>query len=144
MPKFRRSHAGFTLIELLVVLTVLAILATVVVPRVMDAPGKARTTKAQQDIAALSQALEVYRLDNFSYPSTGQGLNALVAQPSGDPPATNWKAGGYIQRLPKDPWDRPYQYLSPGSRGDYDLYSLGRDGRPGGEGEDADITNWSD
>jgi len=132
---------GFTLIEILVVMVILAILATVVVPRLMDAPDKARTTKAQQDINGIASALQVYRIDNGSYPSTEQNLEALLFKPGGEPSANNWKTGGYIQKLPRDPWDRPYQYLSPGQRGDFDLYSLGKDGKPGGEAMDADITN---
>jgi general secretion pathway protein G len=137
-----RRNAGFTLIEVLVVMVILAILATVVVPRMMDAPDKARITKAQQDIAGLAAAMQMYRVDNGTYPSTDQNLEALIGKPVGDPPAPNWKTGGYVQRLPRDPWDRPYQYLSPGQRGEFDLYSLGADGKIGGEGMDADIGNW--
>lgn len=135
-------NRGFTLIEILVVMVILAILATVVVPRLMDAPDKARTTKAQQDINGIASALQIYRVDNGSYPSTEQNIEALIAKPAGDPPANNWKTGGYIQKLPRDPWERPYQYLSPGQHGDFDLYSLGADGKVGGENMDKDITNW--
>lgn len=139
---FRRS-GGFTLIEIMVVVVILGILAAVVVPNIMGAPDEARATKAKQDIRALESALQLYRLDNFNYPSTQQGLEALVAKPGGDPPANNWKPGGYMKKLPKDPWGSPYQYLSPGTRGEYDLFSYGADGRPGGDGNAADIGNWA-
>jgi len=134
--------AGFTLIEILVVMVILAILATVVVPRLMDAPDKARTTKAQQDISGIASALQLYRVDNGSYPSTEQNVEALIAKPGGEPAANNWKSGGYINKLPRDPWDRPYQYLSPGQHGDFDLYSLGADGKVGGDEMAKDVTNW--
>jgi general secretion pathway protein G len=143
----RRARAGarvrgFTLIEVLVVVVILGILAAFVVPKFFDKPGEARQVKARADIQSLATALNMYRLDNFAYPSTNQGLEALVSQPGGLPEARNWKAGGYIDRLPKDPWGRDYAYLSPGQRGDFDLYSLGADGQPGGEGENADIASW--
>lgn len=135
---------GFTLIEVMVVVVILGILAAVVVPRVMDRPDQARTTKAQNDIRALESALNLYRLDNFNYPTTEQGLSALVSIPTtGDVPR-NYRTGGYIDRLQKDPWGNDYQYLRPGRDGrEYDLYSLGADGRPGGEGANADIGNWN-
>lgn len=134
---------GFTLIEVMVVVVILGILAAVVVPRVMDRPDQARTTKAQSDIRALESALNLYRLDNFNYPTTEQGLFALVTIPtSGDVPR-NYRSGGYIDRLQKDPWGNEYQYLRPGRDGrEYDLYSLGADGRPGGAEANADIGNW--
>lgn len=135
---------GFTLIEVMVVVVILGILAAVVVPRVMDRPDQARTTKAQNDIRALESALNLYRLDNFNYPTTEQGLFALVTLPTtGDVPR-NYRSGGYIDRLQKDPWGNEYQYLRPGRDGrEYDLYSLGADGRPGGEDANADIGNWN-
>lgn len=136
------KQSGFTLIEIMVVVVILGILAAVVVPKVMSRPDEARITKARSDIRALESALNLYKLDNFSYPSTDQGLEALVEKPSGSPEASNWKKGGYIGRLPVDPWGSPYQYLSPGSRGEVDIFSLGADRRPGGEGADADIGNW--
>lgn len=139
----KHRAAGFTLIEILVVVVILAILAAVVVPRVMDQPDQARVTKARQDVQALVTALNIYRLDNFAYPSTDQGLEALVERPAGTPPAPNWKAGGYIDRLPRDPWGNPYQYLNPGLNGEIDVYSLGADGAAGGEGLNADIGNWN-
>lgn len=135
--------AGFTLIEVMVVVVILGILAAVVVPRVMDRPEAARITKAKQDIRAIESALNLYKLDNYRYPSTDQGLEALVEKPSGTPEPRNWKSGGYLDRLPKDPWGNPYQYLNPGTHGDVDIYSLGADGRPGGEESDADIGNWN-
>ncbi len=139
-----RSGRGFTLIEVLVVVVILGILAAIVAPKFLDKPGEARQMKAKSDIQALSTALNMYRLDNFNYPSTNQGLEALVNKPSGLPEARSWKAGGYLDRLPKDPWGRDFVYLSPGQHGDFDLYTLGADGQPGGEGENADVANWDD
>jgi general secretion pathway protein G len=138
-----RQSAGFTLIEVMVVVAILGILAALVVPRIMDRPDEARIVKARNDIRVLSNQLDLYKLDNFVYPSTDQGLEALVSPPSGQPEAPNWKSGGYLDRLPSDPWGRPYQYLQPGQHGEFDLYSLGADGRPGGEGVDAEIGNWN-
>lgn len=141
--KSARAARGFTLIEIMVVVVILGILAAIIVPRISNEPDRARGVKAQQDIRQIESALQLYKLDNFYYPSTQQGLEALVSKPSGEPEARNWKAGGYLARLPKDPWGRAYQYLQPGSKGEYDLYSLGADGRPGGDGTDADIGNWN-
>lgn len=140
-----RPHraGGFTLIEIMVVVVILGILAAIIVPRISDEPDKARVAKARQDIRALEGALQLYKLDNFYYPSTQQGLEALVQKPSGDPPARNWKAGGYLTRLPKDPWGNAYQYLSPGLKGEIDIFTLGADGKPGGEGVEADVGNWN-
>ena len=138
------GQAGFTLIEVLVVVVIIGILAAVVVPRFMDEPDKARAVKARQDIQALVTALNMYRLDNQVYPSTNQGLAALVDEPSGRPEPANWKAGGYIERLPRDPWGRDYLYLNPGVHGDIDVWTNGADGQPGGEGINAEIGNWSD
>ncbi len=135
--------AGFTLIEVLVVVVILGILAAIIVPRIMDQPDRARVTKAQQDIQALVTGLSLYKLDNFSYPSTDQGLDALVEQPQGQPEARNWKDGGYIDRLPADPWGSQYLYLNPGVHGNIDVYSQGADGSPGGEEMNADIGNWN-
>lgn len=131
---------GFTLIEILVVVVILGILGAIVVPRVMERPGEARITRARADIQAIQTALDMYRLDNFSYPSGAQGLEALVSRPSGAPEAPNWK-GPYLERMPADPWGRPYEYRNPGQHGAVDVFSLGADGRPGGEGEAADIGN---
>lgn len=139
----RRTSGGFTLIEVMVVVVILGILAAIVVPKVMDRPDAARITKARQDIRALESALKMYKLDNYNYPSTDQGLEALVQKPAGSPEPKNWKSGGYMDRVPKDPWGNVYQYLSPGTRTDIDLFSLGADGRPGGEGVNADVGNWN-
>lgn len=135
-----RAIRGFTLIEVMVVVVVLSILAAIVVPRVMDRPDEARIVKAKQDIRAMESALNLYRLDNYVYPTTEQGLQALVTRPSDAP---GWKPGGYIDRMPSDPWGRSYQYLSPGQNGDFDLYSMGADGQTGGAGVNADIGNWN-
>ncbi|MBK7043824.1 MAG: type II secretion system major pseudopilin GspG [Rhodanobacteraceae bacterium] len=139
-----RSSRGFTLIEVLVVVVILAILAAIVVPRVIGRTDDAMIAKAKADVQGLGTALNLYKLDNFTYPSTDQGLDALVQKPSGSPEAANWRSGGYIDRLPKDPWSRDYQYVSPGSHGDFDVYSLGKDGQSGGDGLASDIGNWSD
>lgn len=133
---------GFTLIEILVVVAILGILAAIVVPRVMDRPDEAKRVAARADIAAIVQSLKLYRLDNGFYPSTDQGLVALVQRPASDPVPGNWKQGGYLERLPRDPWDGDYQYLNPGVRGEIDVFSLGADRARGGEGNGADIGNW--
>lgn len=138
----RNRQSGFTLIEIMVVIVIIGILASVVVPRIMDNPDKARTAKAKHDIQALESALDIYRLDNYIYPTTDQGLEALVAKPGGSPEPKNWKSGGYIKKLRKDPWGNDYLYLSPGQHGETDIYSLGADGAPGGEGVFADIGSW--
>jgi len=139
----KKRTAGFTLIEVMVVIVILGILAAVVVPRVMDNPDKARVAKAKNDIQALESALDLYKLDNFNYPSTDQGLQALVTEPSGTPAAKNWKPGGYMKRLPADPWGNAYQYLNPGVNGAIDIFSYGADGTEGGDGLNADIGNWN-
>ncbi len=133
------SVRGFTLIEVMVVVVILAILAGMVVPRIMDKPDQARITKAQADIRAMDSALKMYRLDSFQYPTTDQGLEALVSKPGGSPEPKNWKEGGYIDRLKDDPWGNPYQYLSPGSRSEVDIFSLG----PDGQASDDDVGNWA-
>jgi general secretion pathway protein G len=137
------AAAGFTLIEILVVIVILGILAALVVPRVLERPDEARAVAAKSDIAAIMGALKLYRLDNQRYPTTEQGLAALVTAPTQAPLPPNWKPGGYLERLPKDPWGQPYQYLNPGLRGEIDVYSFGADGQPGGTGIDADIGSWS-
>jgi general secretion pathway protein G len=139
----RRGAAGFTLIEVMVVVAILGILAAIVVPRIMDRPDEARIVKARQDIRVIESSLQLYRLDNFQYPTSEQGLEALVIKPSSPPEPKNWKSGGYLERLPKDPWGNDYQYLSPGVHGAVDIFTYGVDGSPGGEGTDADIGNWT-
>lgn len=138
----RARTRAFTLIEVMVVIVILGILAALVVPKVMSRPDEARIVAARQDVASLVQALKLYKLDNLGYPSTEQGLQALVSRPSTPPQPPNWKPGGYVERLPKDPWGRDYLYLNPGQRGEIDVYSLGADGEPGGEGGNADVGNW--
>ena len=135
---------GFTLIELMVVLVILGILAGMIVPRIMDRPEEARRTKAAVDIQALEQALQLYKLDNGQYPTTEQGLQALIEAPSVGRLAKKWRKGGYLDkaRVPMDPWDFDFIYISPGLHGDFDLMSYGPDGEPGGEEADADINNW--
>lgn len=133
-------QTGFTLIEIMVVVAIIAILGAAVVPRIMDNPDKARKVRATNDIGTIAQALEMYKLDNFNYPSTDQGLQALVEKPAGDPEPANWQDGGYIQKLNDDPWGRSYVYVSPGENGPFDLFSLGSDGVEGGEGSGEDIT----
>lgn len=137
------NQSGFTLIEVMVVVVILGILAAIVVPKVMDRPDAARIVKAKQDIRTLESALNLYKLDNYNYPSTDQGLEALVSKPGGSPEAKNWKQGGYMPRMPKDPWGNEYLFLSPGSHGSIDIYTLGADGTSGGEGSAADIGNWN-
>lgn len=136
---------GFTLIEVMVVLVILGILATLVVPRIMNRPDEARIVAAKQDINSIGQALKLYRLDNHAYPTTDQGLQALVSKPAAPPAPPNWKTGGYLDRLPKDPWGNEFKYLNPGVKNtnDVDIFSLGADGAPGGEGNDADVGSWS-
>lgn len=136
-----QKNQGFTLIEVIVVLVILGILASIVVPNVISRTGQAQIIKAKQDIRALESALQLYRIDNFKYPTTDEGLQALVSLPSSGS-NENWQKGGYIKKLPKDPWKNDYQYLSPGQHGDFDLYSLGADGSPGGVDENKDIGNW--
>lgn len=138
------QRRGFTLIEVMVVIVILGVLAAMIVPRVMGRPDEARVVAARQDIATLMQALKLYKLDNRSYPSTEQGLNALIQRPALPPLPGNWKSGGYLEKLPLDPWGKPYLYLNPGIHGgDIEVMSYGADGVSGGEGTDADIGSWS-
>ncbi len=133
------NSKGFTLVEIMIVVVILGILAAFVVPKVMDRPDQARITKAKNDIASLGAALNLYKLDNFSYPDTDQGLEALVTVPEN---AAAWKDGGYIEKLPKDPWNQEYIYTFPGENGsNFDIISYGADRRPGGTGVNADISN---
>jgi general secretion pathway protein G len=138
----RRPAHGFTLIEVMVVIVIIGILAALIVPKVMSRPDEARIVAAKQDLAAIVQALKLYKLDNMRYPTTEQGLQALVKKPTLPPEPANWKGNGYLERLPEDPWGHPYQYLQPGLHGEVDVMSLGADGAPGGEGNDADIGSW--
>jgi len=142
----RRALAGaggFTLIEIMVVVIIIGLLAAVIVPQVISKVDEARVAKTKQDIQSLETALTMFRLDNSKYPTTEQGLAALVAQPT-DPSIKHWRPGGYLQRVSKDPWGNDYQYVYPGTHGkEYDLFSYGADGAPGGEGIDADIGNWN-
>lgn len=137
----RSKQRGFTLIEIMVVVIIIGILAAIVAPNVIGRVDDAQITKVNADIKGMESALKLYRLDNFAYPTTEQGLQALVSDPN-DPAVRNWNAGGYLDSLQKDPWGTAYLYLNPGTRGEIDIYTLGRDGRPGGEGLDADIGNW--
>ncbi|RZL64215.1 MAG: type II secretion system protein GspG [Variovorax sp.] len=136
----RTLQRGFTLIELMVVLVIIGVLAALIVPNVIDRADDARSTAAKTDVNNLMQALKLYRLDNQRYPTAEQGLPALLARPTTGPAAPNWKP--YVEKLPNDPWGRPYQYMNPGVRGEIDVLSLGADGQPGGEGKDADIGSW--
>ncbi|MDH5510671.1 MAG: type II secretion system major pseudopilin GspG [Nitrospinota bacterium] len=143
MKLFNKSgRSGFTLIEILVVVMILGILATVIIPRIMDKPDMARVTKAKMDISAIKGALAMYKLDNSAYPSTEQGLSALVSKPSSGKIPKRWNPDGYLTKVPKDPWDNEYIYLSPGSHGDFDIVCLGADGEMGGQDFNADIFSW--
>ncbi len=137
-----KPQSGFTLIEIMVVVAILAILGATVVPLIMDRPNEARVVRAKNDIASYASALELYRLDNFNYPSTDQGLEALVTKPSGDPEPANWNRNGYVKKLSKDPWGRDYVYENDG--GNFEIVSLGSDGSEGGEDFNADISNLDD
>jgi general secretion pathway protein G len=136
----RAAQAGFTLIELMVVLVIIGVLAALIVPNVLDRAEDARATAAKTDVNNLMQALKLYKLDNQRYPTTEQGLQALVAKPATGPIPPNWKP--YVEKLPEDPWRHPYQYLNPGVKGEIDVMSFGADGQPGGEGKNADIGSW--
>ena len=145
MAQFKRSGArtlqrGFTLIELMVVLVIIGVLVALIVPNVIGRADDARATAAKTDVNNLMQALKLYRLDNQRYPTAEQGLQTLLARPTTGPAAPNWKP--YVEKLPNDPWGRPYQYLNPGIKGEIDVLSLGADGQPGGEGNNADVGSW--
>ena len=138
----QRSNAGFSLVEILVVLVIMGLLISVVAPTVLNRADEARVQKAQAAFKAIETALKIYRLDNYVYPTTEQGLEALVEASTMRPEPRNFKEGGYLSELPIDPWGRPYLYLSPGEHGEIDIYSLGADGLSGGEDQSADIGNW--
>ncbi|MTV40368.1 type II secretion system major pseudopilin GspG [Duganella radicis] len=143
MKKFtNRAQRGFTLIEIMVVVVIMGVLAALVVPKLLNRTGESKVAAAKVDIATIMQALKLYKLDNQRYPTTEQGLQALIEKPTGGPAANGWKAGGYVEKMPKDPWGNPYQYLSPGIKGEIDVFSYGADGQPGGTGDDADIGSW--
>lgn len=139
-----KNHHGFTLIEIMVVIVILGILASLVVPKIMGRPDEARVIAAKQDIGAIMQALKLYRLDNQRYPTSEQGLQALVTKPQLTPIPKNWNKGGYLEKLPLDPWGNAYRYLNPGTHAEIDVMSFGADGTQGGEGNDQDIGNWSE
>ena len=136
----QQLQRAFTLIELMVVLVIIGVLAALIVPNVIDRADDARVTAARTDVNNIMQALKLYRLDNQRYPTAEQGLQALLTRPTTGPAAPNWKP--YVEKLPKDPWGQPYQYLNPGVKGEIDVFSLGADGQPGGEGKNADIGSW--
>ena len=141
LPAKRRAR-GFTLIEIMVVVVIMGVLAALVVPKLLSRTGESKVAAAKVDIATVMQALKLYKLDNQRYPTTEQGLQALLTKPTSGPAANGWKTGGYLEKMPKDPWGAPYQFLSPGIKGEVDVYSLGADGAPGGTGDDADIGSW--
>ena len=138
-----KGQEGFTLIEIMVVLVIISIIAVLIVPNILSRPDEARAVVVKSDIQAISNALELYKLDNYTYPGTDQGLEALVTKPESPPEPEHWKTGGYLSKVPVDPWGNPYQYLCPGVHGAYDLWSLGSKGKQGGGNSDKDIIgNW--
>ena len=138
--KYLKRQSGFTLIEIMVVVVILGILATIVIPKIVNRPDQARLVKAKQDILAIESSLQLYKLDNGVYPSTDQGLEALAAKPTSSPEPTEWHQ--YLKSLPKDPWGRPYQYLNPGLHSDVDIFTYGANGQPDGTGVNAVLGNW--
>ena len=136
----RRHSRGFTLLELMVVIVIIGVLAALIAPKILDRVGQAKVTAAQADISTIVNSLKTYKLDNGRYPSTDQGLQALVAKPTTGSVPSGWR--GYLDKLPEDPWHHPYQYANPGAHGDIDVFSFGADGQAGGEGDDADIGSW--
>ena len=136
----KAGQQGFTLLEIMVVLVIISILAVLIVPNIMSRPDDARKVVAKTDIQAVSNALDLYKLDNYTFPSTEQGLEALIKKPEGQPEAANWKSGGYLKKMPIDPWGNPYQYLSPGVHGEFDLWSFGSHGKQSDASQY--IANW--
>ena len=143
LPSRNRISRGFTLIELMIAVVIIGILAAIIAPNVIGRLHDAKVSAAKQDVATLAQSLAMYKLDNGRFPTGEQGLRALVEKPSGSPPPNNWRSGGYIARLPNDPWGNRYQFVNPGLHGDIDVFSMGADAKPGGEGENADIGSWN-
>ena len=144
MQKIQKKYQrGFTLIEVMVVVVILAILAAIVVPRIMRRPDEAKIVKEKQDVMVIENAMDLYKLDNGFYPSTEQGIQALVTKPSSDPAPQNWESGGYVKHLPRDPWGQTYRYLKPGKHGDIDISTYGANNKPGGTGINATIGNWN-
>ncbi len=146
MQSLKNNQAGFSLIEIMVVIVIIGLLVAIVAPNVLERADEARIQKVKADFKNFETALKLYKLDNFAYPTSEQGLRALVEKPTQDPVPRNWKQGGYVDNLPDDPWGRAYLYLSPAElgHGDYDIYTLGADGVTGGEKENADLGNWQD
>ncbi|WP_156820887.1 type II secretion system major pseudopilin GspG [Dasania marina] len=144
MRTAKRLQQGFSLIEIMVVLVIIGLLVSIVAPNVLDRADDARVQKVQADFSTIATTLKMYRLDNYNYPTSEQGLEALVNKPSIDPIPSNWKKNGYLEEMPKDPWGRPYLYLSPSefSDNDFDIYTLGADGVTGGEDQNADLGTW--
>lgn len=140
--KHVRTQQGFTLIEIMVVMVILGLLVAIVAPNIMGRSDQAKVTVAKTQMSNIANALDLYRLDNSHYPSTQQGLKALVTKPSGSPEPQNYNPDGYLKTVPEDPWGKPYEYISPGTEGPYDLLSYGSDGRQGGEGDASDISVW--
>jgi general secretion pathway protein G len=141
LHRTKRSR-GFTLIEIMVVVVIMGVLAALVVPKLLSRTGESKIAAAKVDISTIMQALKLYKLDNQRFPTTEQGLQALITKPTAGPAANGWKEGGYLEKMPKDPWGNPYQMLSPGVKGEVDVFSFGADGQPGGTGDDADIGSW--
>ncbi len=141
MKIVRTRQAGFTLIEVMVVIVILGILSALVVPNILHKAGDARVAAAKSDLAAIGQALDMYKLDNSTYPTSDQGLEALVSKPSGSPEPRNWNPNGYLKKLPEDPWRRQYLYSSPAEGAPYEISTMGADGREGGEAEDQDLSS---
>ena len=143
-PVYRTLQGGFSLIEIMVVVIIIGLLASIVAPAVLDRADDARLQKVQADFKAIQTALKLYRIDNYVYPNSAQGLEALVEKPAVAPEPRNWKQGGYLEELPRDPWGEPYQYLSPADDREYDIFTRGADGVTGGEGQNADISVWDE
>lgn len=143
MKRYKSYQSGFTLIEVMVVVVILAILAAIVVPRIMRRPDQAKIVKAKEDVIAIENAMELYKLDNSAYPTTNQGIQALITKPTTSPIPQDWEQGGYLKRLPLDPWGHPYHYLNPGKHSDIDIFTYGANNQPGGAGINATIGNWN-